>query len=320
MDQIQEAVVQLYNAARSNPIDSFLNTALDITTKLVDVDSAYLTNGIASGVGTLGTKGLDRAKRPDFRSEYEEVKMFDTRFEYLRNAEDGVAAFHISHFFSDPADHLMLEFLRRYDHAHTLLGAKFDRDGAIIAHIALNRRDDGRRFKQRDLVVVRNIFPHLVEAIEVNKSLYLRQLQLAAGSEFAFAQTDDRGRIFSSTDDFRDLLRKEWRDFRGQSLPAQLLIHLLSNERRYIGRDIFVTCKVRHRQLLVKARARAKTDVLSPREIEIARLISAGKTHKEIAKALSLAPVTVRNHTQAIYAKLAVGNKVSLTRLMLANK
>jgi DNA-binding NarL/FixJ family response regulator len=48
---------------------------------------------------------------------------------------------------------------------------------------------------------------------------------------------------------------------------------------------------------------------LSPREREILTLMARGATHKEIGRALGLAEVTVKLHTQRIVRKLAVKNR-----------
>jgi HD-GYP domain-containing protein (c-di-GMP phosphodiesterase class II) len=50
---------------------------------------------------------------------------------------------------------------------------------------------------------------------------------------------------------------------------------------------------------------------LSPREIEILRLIARGLTSREIADRLALSAKTVRNHTEHIYAKTGTGNRVA---------
>jgi DNA-binding CsgD family transcriptional regulator len=55
---------------------------------------------------------------------------------------------------------------------------------------------------------------------------------------------------------------------------------------------------------------------MTPREAAIARLVSEGRTHMEIAARLKLSPATVRNHIQAIYGKLRVTNKAELSRAL----
>lgn len=61
-----------------------------------------------------------------------------------------------------------------------------------------------------------------------------------------------------------------------------------------------------------------QSDRLSAREREIADLIAEGHTHKEIARALGLAPATVRNQTARIYDKVGVSSRAALTRALVA--
>lgn len=60
------------------------------------------------------------------------------------------------------------------------------------------------------------------------------------------------------------------------------------------------------------------SDRLTAREREIADLIAEGQTHKEIARALGLAPSTIRNQTARIYAKVGVSSRAALTRVLVA--
>lgn len=52
---------------------------------------------------------------------------------------------------------------------------------------------------------------------------------------------------------------------------------------------------------------------LTSREIEVLRLLVLGRSAREIADELVVAPKTARNHTEHIYAKLGVSNRVGAT-------
>jgi HD-GYP domain-containing protein (c-di-GMP phosphodiesterase class II) len=58
-------------------------------------------------------------------------------------------------------------------------------------------------------------------------------------------------------------------------------------------------------------RRHSRPSGLSPREVEILRLIARGLSSKEIAARLTLSPKTVRNHTEHIYAKTGADNRVA---------
>jgi DNA-binding CsgD family transcriptional regulator len=51
---------------------------------------------------------------------------------------------------------------------------------------------------------------------------------------------------------------------------------------------------------------------LSDREVEVARLVLAGRTHREIGTQLFLSPKTVEHHVARIRAKLGATNRAEL--------
>jgi DNA-binding NarL/FixJ family response regulator len=59
-----------------------------------------------------------------------------------------------------------------------------------------------------------------------------------------------------------------------------------------------------------EARGRAAERLLTPREREIVRLVSAGRSDKEIALELVISARTVKNHVHSILAKLGVSNRL----------
>ncbi|HLV57686.1 MAG TPA: AAA family ATPase [Natronosporangium sp.] len=56
---------------------------------------------------------------------------------------------------------------------------------------------------------------------------------------------------------------------------------------------------------------------LSPRERQVARLVAAGHTNKEIAVELFLSPETVKTHVQSVMRKLGVRSRVAVARRLL---
>ncbi|WP_181727482.1 LuxR C-terminal-related transcriptional regulator [Streptomyces sp. PT12] len=56
---------------------------------------------------------------------------------------------------------------------------------------------------------------------------------------------------------------------------------------------------------------------LSARETDIAEMVAAGLSDREIAELLTLSVYTVRQHIKSVYAKLDIGNRVQLTRVLL---
>jgi DNA-binding NarL/FixJ family response regulator len=58
--------------------------------------------------------------------------------------------------------------------------------------------------------------------------------------------------------------------------------------------------------------ATGEVERLSPRELEVARLLALGKAVGDVASALDLSPNTVRNHVKSVFVKLRVHSQVEL--------
>jgi len=58
---------------------------------------------------------------------------------------------------------------------------------------------------------------------------------------------------------------------------------------------------------------------LSPREVQVLRLVAEGKTSKEVAELLSLSLQTVRSYRKTMMKKLGVNNVAGLTQVALAH-
>ena len=55
-------------------------------------------------------------------------------------------------------------------------------------------------------------------------------------------------------------------------------------------------------------------DILTEREIQVARLVMQGRHNKEIASEMGIVPHTVESHIRSIYDKLGVHTRVDLAR------
>lgn len=120
----------------------------------------------------------------------------------------------------------------------------------------------------------------------------------------------------------RQQLGEFWPGWEGDQLPAQLRSLINEpGEHILIDRNLVVRCEVAPgvqgmglRKLTL--RRLMPVDFLTHREGEVARILAAGKSHKEAARLLGVAPSTIRNQTQAIYAKLDVDNRASLAAVL----
>lgn len=68
------------------------------------------------------------------------------------------------------------------------------------------------------------------------------------------------------------------------------------------------------------ARAVGGSANLTPRELEVLRMLSTGSANKEIARAIGVAEVTVKLHTRRILEKLGVRNRAAAAALAVSRR
>jgi DNA-binding NarL/FixJ family response regulator len=68
----------------------------------------------------------------------------------------------------------------------------------------------------------------------------------------------------------------------------------------------------------LETRDKTSLELLSPRELQVLRLVAEGKTSKDIATLLDLGLQTVRSYRKTMMKKLGVNNVAGLTQLALA--
>ena len=70
---------------------------------------------------------------------------------------------------------------------------------------------------------------------------------------------------------------------------------------------------------LERIEARRDTHGLTLRELEVLRLVAAGRSNREIAAALVISEHTVARHLQNIFAKLGVPSRTAATAFAFAH-
>jgi DNA-binding CsgD family transcriptional regulator len=217
--------------------------------------------------------------------------------------------------FNTPATAEIREYQRRYEHENTLnvLVKRRLPDGTHYRMIALHRARAEHVFSSREVGQMRLLLPHFVEALAINTVIGNATLARAAPHCAGIAD-QDRSLLFAESR-LRELLQSEWPEAEAGKVPLPLWEEL-AREGRYTGRALVAHADESHGMLFLRVRRRCAADGLAARELEAARLDSAGFTYKEIARQMGTAPVTARNVLQRVHDKLGARNRGEVSQAL----
>ena len=96
-----------------------------------------------------------------------------------------------------------------------------------------------------------------------------------------------------------------------------LLKDTLADDLPRIVREVHAGRRMLPPDVLARLEERAASPTLTPREIEVMKLVAAGRRDKEIALALSISSQTARVHMKNIFAKLGVSDRTEAMSVAL---
>ncbi|MBL8623179.1 MAG: helix-turn-helix transcriptional regulator [Myxococcales bacterium] len=311
-DRLSAALLALHQRARTAAVASFQAEALAVVDELIGFDSALW------GCGRLGAGGpiphsvhLDR-QPPEMMASYEEIKAHDPSVR--------ASATHLGRTSNVAIDHLgegvhpgAVAHARRYGMRHTLATLLADPDLRLFSAVSLYRADPARPFSEADRQLAQAVVPHLEETWTWCR---LRAVDDGGSARHARMLCDPCGVIHAASAGLASELRREWPAWRGPDVPAPIVPILATPGARFVGAAVVVTGGAVGALRLLTVRGITALDRLTAREAEVARRFGQGASHVAIATALGIAPATVRNHVQAIYRKLGVGDKAALANAL----
>ena len=174
-----------------------------------------------------------------------------------------------------------------------------------------------RDFTERDRFVMTVLQPHLARLWRGAETR--RLLRAALDSAESGSEHDLRGMVILASDGriafaspaARRLLRDYFGESRGAELPialaewleslAPVFMHVVGDRRLTVRRSGDALLLEETRDLLG----------LTPRESQILAWVARGKTNREVAELLWIAPTTVRKHLENVYAKLGVTSRTA---------
>ncbi len=192
----------------------------------------------------------------------------------------------------------------------------------LLNWVVFWRRERDAQYSPYDAELLQLLWPHLSQACEINQRLELDQLRSRNGSRLnALAIVDRSGAAYLAGPEFEALVRTEWSWWERPRLPVEVHEALVVRGLpRYRGKQIQFDAHRSADLLVVRVRRLDPIDRLSDREKDVALRFSEGASYKEIARALAIAPSTVRNRLQDVYRKMGVGDKAELATLIAGRK
>lgn len=316
LSDFSDLLLRLYRLAHELPIEQFQDSALALAKQVLPFSSSMWGTATATEAG-IDIHTIHLHNQPvEMLAAYEEVKHLDTAAALVQDLPGGTLASNTDVWFSRKAQGPLRDYARRFEQENFFVSTHLDSRSRFVEWISLYRADPEHHCAEEERQRMAWLSPHLRQALALSRVMHLDRVKAPRGAHRGSAIGDLRGVLYHLDAMFETCMRSEFTDWQGKMLPPAVLGHFLAGGTRFAGRSIVVTHRVEHGLLFLAARARCRADDLTSRERAIAELVTKGHTHKEVARILQCAHATVRNHVQAVYGKLEIGNIAGLVRAL----
>lgn len=202
----------------------------------------------------------------------------------------------------------------KYGLAQLMCVCTLDRRFGLTTFLSIYRHALNRPFTADDMRRYENVIPHLAAALTINRAAQLSRLRNEAAASTVRAICDNFGVLHHADAGFDALLKAHWRDWGGARLPPALVDHLRRRTSQPYSADaLTVRCVPVAGLFQLEARPRSLLDRLSPRELAAIRYYGQGRSHKEVAQQMEIAPATVRHYLRCAYRKLGMHDKSQIS-------
>jgi len=313
-DPVGSLLLTLYQASHQTPHAQFHDAALGMLKCLIPFDFAKWGSSHVSSQGVVFHEAHLHQEPPEIMEAYTHVYHEDSAALFIARNMGVTGNFHNPTVFAGARHRAIRDYTRRYRHSNALITGRRDPRTGLMNSMSLYRADPERQYTERERRLCQFLVPHCVEALLINRMLQVEQVRRPdARGVVAMAIADPFGTLHFAEPAFLVLLRSEWAGFEEETLPSPLQLALLrSEECRFLGRTLLLSWVLCKSLYFLRARQRLPVDSLTPRELSIAREVSVGLTHKEIARKLGIAPATVRNHLNLIHERSHARNNAEL--------
>lgn len=325
MDPFNDLLLKVYRAARELPVAEFRNAALGLVRYRLRFNSAAWAQGEIPQKGGFAVHSAHLYNEPlEMILDWQRINGRDLVVKKVSRNIGQSQNIHTRTLYPARENAIMWDFSARYRHQNFLvIGLSPDHVRFGRCWLALYRPDADDQYSQSEVRLLDALGPHLFEALRINRTVGFREhsheTNLDQADTAAIARDD--GVLSYCGQGFLALLRREWPNWKGLKLPDAFLQGLPRDGKHAITKGhLVVAVRAAGDLLFLRAEERSPLQALTPRELAAATLFAEGKSYKEIARDMGIAPATVRNFLQHTYLKLQVRDKAELAGLLLRQR
>lgn len=310
-------IQRLYRGATEWPLIHFQQAALDAVAEIISFDSAMWGRGGEPPEAIVDVH-LDRQPKRMIEEYLADFQQEDFLADAVRG-QPGKTVNLVDLISREDFEKTRLyrEFACRWGVQQVLSTCWAEPMTGLIGFLSLWRKSPRHPFLEQERREMERLIPHLAEAHRICRIIYMFQFDRVVQAGQALALCNPRGALIEAESVFLKLIAKEWRAWRGTTLPKELLPVLAQEQQNYQGSTVVVTAQPLGGMLLVRIRVLSVVDKLSEKQWQVALLYTRGESYRNIAHAFGLAESTVRNHIASIFKKCHVHNKSELAVLVM---
>lgn len=160
----------------------------------------------------------------------------------------------------------------------------------------------------------------LISAIEFHDEFDMHLADArGGGDELGHATVDADGEVIYANERFVALVRRNDPDWDARRLPMSLDQSPTALRHGMTWKGLFFYVEPNSVHIRLRVRPDRRLPDLSPRELEVARLIASGMTFKEVSRQLEMAPSTASTHLYKVYDKLGINRRSALVEWLTEN-
>lgn len=307
---VDRLISHLYRSATTISPECFRSWALQQLAQVIDFDAAFW----GTGTWTHGTFhytsqiGLDDHYGDHLVASLEINPIKDGIMGNLGQVVDMRDVYPDSAFFQSP---LYRRLFQPYGISRILACGNLDERSGLYSLISLYRFDRDHPFSATERALQDRLIHHLIAAASLN---FFVQLELLHPDDQSVTAICDRyGCFYEAQPDFLERLQAHFPERESMALPIpiprpgeQICLQGLLFRSQPLG-DLH----------LIYVRDCGPLDQLTHREREVVELVCRGRSYKEAARVLNLAPSTVSNHLYRVYNKLGISTRGELAQLVV---